>query len=145
MKTLLRFGLAFVVVLIVGAVVIRSADTRRMPLIAADTPPLSIRANSVPLQSGTLTPTVTNETQVLLKVRVIDIQDEKLAEAGIDLLEITNGKEHVRQPSEAPADQVDFSVVSAREGELIARLLKTTGAGKSLAEPSLVTIYGASG
>jgi Flp pilus assembly secretin CpaC len=113
-----------------------------MDVIAADSPPFHLPARPARPPHAATTRIASNETQVLLRTRVIELDEEKLAEAEIDLLELTKGKDVVAPPRVDADNQVEVSLVSEREAALIAKLLTTSKAGKTLAEPTIVATYG---
>jgi Flp pilus assembly secretin CpaC/outer membrane protein TolC len=140
MKTTIRIGFVFLCLLLVGAVFLLLASRRHASLIADDQTTQNLTDEDAPLiQSEPLRiPVATSPGQILLHTVVMDIDKKKLAEAGIGLGDL--GQKQA-QPN---PDQTDgqLKVVSRSEGRLLTKLLRTSGAAKILAEPTLVTNNG---
>lgn len=144
MKTMIRIGVACLGVLIVGAAFVWLAESRHASLVAADQPaPISmpVRKQSGAWQQPSTT-MPTSETQILLRTMVIDVDGQKLAELGIGLPDNAAPPQTQSPANPTRPSPIGFSIVTEREAKLLATLLATSGAGKVLAEPTLVTVDG---
>lgn len=140
MKTLLRISFAFLCLLLFGVAFLLLASRRHASLIAADQPPQDLAVQATPIFRGPQPPmpVAAKPGQILLHTVVMDIDEKKLAEAGIGLGDLG------QKLTEPDADQAggQLKVVSRSEGKLLTKLLRTSGAAKILAEPTLVTHNG---
>jgi hypothetical protein len=80
--------------------------------------------------------------QFKLDIRFIDINRERLSEAGIDLRELTQDASLTMRRAESVTDQSLAVRLNEREGNLITKLLTASGAGKVIAEPTIVVSDG---
>jgi len=136
MKNLIRFSLVILATMIGGTTLMLLVEMRDSNLVAADRQvlpkPLPRRADSWQQPQP---PVVINEVQIMLKMIVLDLDREKMAEAEIDFgtLQVTTSKTPTKQLLS------QLSIVSQREAHLFVKSLVAKGAAKILAEPILVT------
>ncbi len=141
MKNLIRFSLVILGAVIVGSMLMCLVEMRHTNLVVADQPmlPSPVAAQWKPWQQPS-PPVAIDETQILLQTIVLDIDLEKMSEAGIDFG--SSQASPARNPTKQRPGQ--FSIVSQREAHLFAKLLVANGAAKILAEPTIVTHDGRS-
>ena len=141
MKNLIRFSLFILGAVIVGCILMCLVEMRHTNLVAADHQdlPRPVAAQWKPWQQPA-PPVAVNETPILLRTIVFDINLEKMAEAGIDF----GASQASPAPSPTKQGPGQISIVSQREAHLFTKLLVANGAAKILASPTIVTHDGRS-
>ena len=141
MKTLLRIGAAVAAIMTLAAFC-AFVLVQRQNVVAANPP----QPSEVYVFSGVraalpaLMPS--DETRVSLKVKIVEIDREKLAELGIGLAAFTQDEDRPTAVGEAKENAVQIASLDRRTADLFISSLRANGVAKILAEPSLVSTDG---
>jgi hypothetical protein len=91
--------------------------------------------------AGSLAPSA-EETQIVLKATVIDIDGESMAKLGINLSDLMPDNSRAMPANKKNKTPFQVASLSASEGQLLVKLLRGIGAAKILAEPTIVSTAG---
>lgn len=82
------------------------------------------------------------ETQIVLKATIIDIDGESMAKLGINLSDLMPDNSRAMPANKKNKAPLQIASLSVSEGQLLVKLLRGIGAAKILAEPTIVSTAG---
>ncbi|MBC8354086.1 MAG: polysaccharide biosynthesis/export family protein [Planctomycetes bacterium] len=135
MRTLLRIGAAIAVVMALAVAIVVIVLVQRENVIAADPRPSS-SLYIEEARTALPTPFPTDETQIVLRVRLVEIDHEKLAELGIGLGTFT------QEESKSLPHFGQLASLNSGTADLFISSLRANGVAKTLAEPTIVAAEG---
>lgn len=82
------------------------------------------------------------ETKIVLKATIIDIDGESMAKLGINLSDLMPDNSGAIRGNDKNKSPLQVAFISVSEGQLLVKLLRGIGAAKILAEPTIVSTAG---
>ncbi|MBI2477632.1 MAG: hypothetical protein HYV60_02985 [Planctomycetia bacterium] len=82
------------------------------------------------------------ETQIVLKATIIDIDSESMAKLGIALSDLMPDNRRAMPATETTKTAFQIASFTVGEGQLLVKMLRGIGAAKILAEPTIVSTAG---
>lgn len=82
------------------------------------------------------------ETKIVLKATIIDIDGESMAKLGINLSDLMPDNSGAIRGNDKNKSPIQVAFISVSEGQLLVKLLRGIGTAKILAEPTIVSTAG---